>query len=482
MSEHERRQAQFLEGDRRGNLHSSLLEWKAHLDRHQKELEAFLANERALYESRMSEHERRRARAHKAVIISLKAWGDCDKKAFKVQILKAWRRWTQTEGNRARSKQSVHLAVLKFLRGDIRALMSNVTKSWGSYAHHIRLERLRQEDLENQSRHWECFLSEQKRDWRQDVKERQHEAAKAAILRFLEGDSRALLHMCWMHWHRYTEREVVHRVMMQNEESAQSQGEKSAEMIRQLELSLREQERLHDIKVTNDKEKKLAALTSMGLKSSKADMLKYFLVWSAEYQKERQQRLHRMTHNSVLGKFGLYAESRVAKQTSRELLIGCFQEWVRFAHASKLEWHANELASREDMLEDQARMVEELTQERIILSEQLQVVYQQLDAVTDTLQKELRTKEELANELRDANEQMCKVTCSRDKLNASTMSSRATSRTTSPRGNQLNDSVRSHLNDSTSSRFLRRSSSDGSITADKGPRRPWTKRDQATVP
>lgn len=155
---------------------------------------------------------------------------------------------------------------------------------------------------------------------------------------------------------------------------------------------------------------------------------------------------------------------------------------MRLAHASKLEWHANELASREDMLEDQARMVEELTQERIILSEQLQVVYQQLDAVTDTLQKELRTKEELANELRDANEQMCKVTCSRDKLNASTMSSRATSRTTSPRGNQLNDSVRSHLNDSTSSRFLRRSSSDGSITADKGPRRPWTKRDQATVP
>merc|ERR1719247_1365799 len=58
-----------------------------------------------------------------------------------------------------------------------------------------------------------------------------------------------------------------------------------AEELSEMKRSLAAAAAAHDIKVTNDKEKKLAALTYMGLESSKADMMKCFLVWSAEYQK-----------------------------------------------------------------------------------------------------------------------------------------------------------------------------------------------------
>jgi len=278
-------------------------------------------------------------------------------------------------------------------------------------------------------------------------KERQHESAKAAILRFLEGDRRSLQQMCWTHWVHFAEREAVHRGVAERDAQVQdletrleanisrskthllkyvaqmagsandpaflkmvlhqwqlhSKGEKSAEMMRKLELSLREQERLHDIKVTQDKEKKLQALENMGFKSSKAELMKIFLLWSGEYQKDRQKRLHKMAHSSVLEKFGQFTEGQSAKKNAKETLATCFQEWVRDMHKSKHsrmhDWHTSEL-------ENQRTLVAQLTQERILLSEQLQVVYQQLDAVTDTLQKELKTKEELAKELREANEQI----------------------------------------------------------------------------
>merc|ERR1719271_1423887 len=101
----------------------------------------------------------------------------------------------------------------------------------------------------------------------------------------------------------------------------------------------------------------------MGLKSNRAIEMKMFLIWSGIFKKEQQQRLHEIENNKGLSKIALD-------------------------------------------LEAQKCLVEQLSQERLALAEQLTIVYQQLDAVTDTLQKELKTKEGLAKELREANEQI----------------------------------------------------------------------------
>jgi len=198
--------------------------------------------------------------------------------------------------------------------------------------------------------------------------------------------------MCWTHWLHFKQQEDIHR---RHEEA----NANFSEYQRQMELHLREQQRLRDIRDTNNKEKKLSVMMKMGLKSNRAIEMKMFLIWSGIFKKEQQQRLHEIENNKGLSKIALYLEDKHAKSSSKEIKLTYFQEWVRDTHHSRFE--------RKHMdLEAQKCMVEQLSQERLALAEQLTIVYQQLDAVTDTLQKELKTKEGLAKELREANEQI----------------------------------------------------------------------------
>lgn len=105
-----------------------------------------------------------------------------------------------------------------------------------------------------------------------------------------------------------------------------------------------------------------------------------------------------MAQNKALSKLGSWFDSKFTL-SPQDLLIPCLQEWARDAKQSQAEQRFLELT-------EFRAYVEQLSQERLALAEQLTIVYQQLDAVTDTLQKELKTKEELAKELRDANEQI----------------------------------------------------------------------------
>jgi len=499
--------AKFLEGDRKALMHTTFLSWKANyaeakqegwhssnLENKQREMEAFLNDERQRYESALSEMEKRHARAHNTVEYAVFAWGEGQKRALRTTCMKAWQTHSVNAAQLSRAAQNVKISMLKWVEGNKKGLMTMVWHAWFHCAHAERHERERQEALEGQHRQWQGFLEEKECAWQQSAEdalrehnmkqctlmvqkflegdakgllisvvsewkaylnqlfeqERQHEAAKASILRWLEGDKRALTQMCWTHWVHYVELEGHHAAARDGQQQMEdieqrmedhmkkskthllkymaqlmggaqdpafmvalihqwlrhSQGEKSAEMQRQLELQLEEQDRIREIQVTQSKEKKLAAFEAMGLTSGRASLMKYFLIWSAEFQKDRQVRMHKIAHSSVLEKMALYTEANLVKGNAKELITSCFQEWVRDAHQNnhdrKIDWHNNEL--------DHFRgLVDQLTQERIALAEQLQVVYHQLDSVTNTLQKELKTKEELANELREANDQMRKA-------------------------------------------------------------------------
>lgn len=562
--------ARFLAGDRLGLLKEVFAKWKAYyqqvlqenqhadvLDQHKREMEAFLADERHRYERHISELQARLERAHNTVEFSVLAWEGGDNVARKKECFKCWKQFAEDAASQARSRQSVHAAMAKFLLGSKRGLMTEVYKSWKDECAKGRHESLRQEELENLRRQWQSHLDEQQDQWRQSAEdaareasfrsaneamrkwllgetrgllssavkawrdftiknataEKNSEAAKAAVMRWLEGDRRGRLQMCWSHWVHFLMHSGMHRqledanrmveelkaqvddhaaklemhvnkskthllkyfaalgnandpvfmVMILSQWRALAQGEKTAENQRQLELALEEQARLAQIAAEQHKEQKLAALEGMGFKSDKAVKMKAFSVWSLQHQKDRQARLHSIAKNTALEKLGRYLEAKDFEHNAKDLLHLCLKEWIRDCHRSHREGVAGEL----DTLKG---LVQQLTQERLALAEQLQVVYQQLDSVTDTLQKELKTKEELANELREANEQMRKSSITTP--GSATIDIQeiidSASRASSP-GTSFRDFPKTFRRDA-SPAGLRRTSSDGNENEEKKPR------------
>lgn len=154
------------------------------------------------------------------------------------------------------------------------------------------------------------------------------------------------------------------------------------------EEELKKQANLHKIKLAEDKEKKIAALGNMGFKSDKAERMKYFLLWLGVFQKARQMNAYRKKKHSTATKIGMWAIG----YSSKDLLGRYFREWQAASTASKSAAH-RELFNAE---------VDKQRGQILSLREENDFIHQQLTSVMDTLQKELKTKEELANELRDA--------------------------------------------------------------------------------
>lgn len=233
--------------------------------------------------------------------------------------------------------------------------------------------------------------------------ERGEGAVKLAIMRSLKDNKRSRLQTCLSHWMRYHQRQVVRAceqeleinvfvVMIFCQWKYHSFGQKASQGQQQL---LEERRRLHDIEVTRAKEEKIAVLELMGFKNDKTILPRHFLIWSTVWQQARQGRIHRTARNSVLSSM----MRNHGKETDEQLLKTGFWALVTEArHGKSIKDHIH--------TKEELRAAEEERQE---LSCQLEHTYHQLGMLTDTLQKELRTKEELAVTLREANHQMRKA-------------------------------------------------------------------------
>merc|ERR1719464_1254184 len=94
------------------------------------------------------------------------------------------------------------------------------------------------------------------------------------------------------------------------------------------------------------------------------------------------------------------------KRDAEALLASTFSEWHREA---KVLFHQRHHDHAMRSMEDSRSQIAQLEQQRAELQDQLSLYYQQLDLITETLQKELKTKEELAAELRMAYGKMRKT-------------------------------------------------------------------------
>jgi len=130
-----------------------------------------------------------------------------------------------------------------------------------------------------------------------------------------------------------------------------------------------------------------------------------YLNWTILYQMAKQEWEYQLMHEDTVTHYAQYILQKWREHEVTNLMAFCFRE---MALAARDEKHARVKYERQEV----DTWIEQMQLQADQKEEQLQDVYQQVDKITKTLETELRTKEELANELREANNQMRQATFS----------------------------------------------------------------------
>lgn len=210
--------------------------------------------------------------------------------------------------------------------------------------------------------------------------------AQIALAKFLEGDRKGILHVCLLHWSKETQ-DV--RAVRQKEKIVEDEKNR-------FNAFLDQQHR--DWQMSAEEARKEAAMKAVQtiLKKWLAGEKKGLLIMShsswQEYVKKQKAADQQFQAVKVCVLKWVEGDKRALLQT-------CFSSW---SHEARDHSHST-------AIETHQTVTIKLEEERTHLLEQLNLAYSQLDGVTETLQKELKTKEELARELREANENMRKT-------------------------------------------------------------------------
>eukprot|EP00435_Cladocopium_sp_Y103_P026947 s1798_g6.t1 len=373
-----------------------------------------------------------------------------DKKSlWAAAVVNAFKNWMSlTKSEKAeRDREQILADQTKHWEAETDRLRNQFDKEMrGTMTEHERLKAQAQAQTELILRRWlsmnELDISEHFVMWRRYTaatkdSNRKRNAVKDAMSRFLEGERRGVMHSTFTGWKTHVAQaaksnsqirkleEQVERLLRKQEQSVQkygtflasksgpamkglvfrrwfelSQGEKQrAEFEREREVQLEEMARKHKMEETRKKEMRAKALHNLGVKGGRAVLLEVFLAWSYEYQKNKEVRCHKMNENEALMNYSKYILGKKLKEDSHALLASSFSEWRREGKILRHEDAMNTLEERDVYI----------AQLKAGFEEQLALAYQQIDQITETLQKELQTKEELAQELREAYEKNRKI-------------------------------------------------------------------------
>lgn len=265
---------------------------------------------------------------------------------------------------------------------------------------------------------------------------------RAGVLRFCEGDERAAAHVCLLDWrHRAraarTHREEVlerdagirrlhegARTLLAREQGrlleyarllagaegpalalallaawrGLAAGARRAGGLRRLEGALGEQRRLGGLLAARRGHLAAAALRLLGDREGRCLALACLLRWAQAAAAARRGAASERARRALAGRHEGHLQRQAARQDRAALLTACFWELLRSARAQR---QARERGASARRLEEAAGLLPRLREEREGLEEQLAAAYRRVDSVTESLQKELRTKEELATELRE---------------------------------------------------------------------------------
>jgi len=372
-----------LEGAARAMMQLTFVEWKAcsqeqrrgrgdddkiaserrHWEEREKQL--ILEQEQVVQGSQSMEAVLR-GKAHAQSEMMLKKWMGGDSKGTLGTIFVDWRRLKDTVKDKRRRQKSVQDSMQRFLLGEQKGMLSSTFKGWYNM-------------------------------WKSDATHRDAVAK-------LEKQVEALMQKHELHLTKYATilgsgEGAVMKGMVFNSWREVSQGIKSLETEREREVELEEMKRAHDIAASTKLELQAKAALAMGAKSSRLILVEIFMVWKVQYEKEAQERQIKFSHNKAMKEFATQQIMKAFKKDSAALLASCFAEWH---HEGKIMLHQEAHLDAQRRLEEHGVYSEQLQFRVQGLEEQLWAAYRQIDHITETLQKELQTKSELTEELRDA--------------------------------------------------------------------------------
>eukprot|EP00928_Gymnodinium_smaydae_P052850 TRINITY_DN36996_c0_g1_i1.p1 TRINITY_DN36996_c0_g1~~TRINITY_DN36996_c0_g1_i1.p1 ORF type:complete len:1247 (+),score=255.99 TRINITY_DN36996_c0_g1_i1:124-3864(+) len=281
-----------------------------------------------------------------------------------------WRRYLQALARH----EATRLALEKALMGDQRGLVVETLLRWQGFVSSVRIERhLSDKEQEKE---------DAKKRHQTELEKTQEQIAKVSMAMAISGgDSPAFLGVILASWRSHT-----HGVL--TEKRNRRANEVSEELLREQEL-----------RKTQMKEVRLAALRKMGLAGDKALLQEAFLAWSMQAIKRKVELEKGLDRNKVTQRFGDYLVKQRMKSTDSALQQSTLEEWLKIARLSQRDREREDVQGQ---LEEANAYLMQLEQQRGGLEEQLWLAYKQIDHITETLQKELTTKEELAKELREA--------------------------------------------------------------------------------
>jgi len=377
-------------GDAKAGLQMSFMNWRTMTltQKQERHTEDQIAKEKAHWEESAKQWEMKtnaalagaedaqaqlRAKAHATNELMLKQWMGGNAAGMLSTVFADWRRIKEMMASKRRGHKAVMDSIERALMGEKRGTMHSCFTNWSNMAKLQKEGKARIDQLEAQV---EKLIEKQQAHLRQVAMTMG--AAQGPVLL-------AMVLKAWI--------EV-------------SQGVKHLEKEREREVELEEMKRHGEMQRARKKELEAKALISLGMKDNKLVLTEVFTAWCFETEKSLLEHNHKMNANAALHKFADVWILNKMKKDTEGLLACCFTEWHRIGHAL-LHARVLEACDNEARNHEETRIyAQQLEQRNAQLEEQLLISHQQIMHITETLQKELQTKEELTVELRDAYNKM----------------------------------------------------------------------------
>lgn len=379
-----------VECDERGLLHALVLNWaamakaEAAVRREEERLaslegqwQQFMEETQAEHQAHMNEKDlslaQLKEKAHAVSTMILKQWVGGDTAGLVQTSFTEWRRLVTETHLKEEKFNTVKGALMRFIAGDEQG---NLQRCFASWKHHVQMEAV----TLREHRAAQAKIDELESRVQGLLAHREHFIVKYAEA--LGSSAGMLLAMAFSTWRE------------------ECQGAKAfLEAQRQEELRLEELERQRQMAETRRKELRAVAAEALGCHKERVVRAEFFSAWLYLVEREKEAWVQQMNHNEAMLKYSSFVINSKLKSDDASLLAVTFEEWRRDAkHAT----HSKAVDNYEQHLQYTEGKAAQLERKCLEAEEELAQCYSQIDQITETLQKEIKGKEELATELRTA--------------------------------------------------------------------------------
>jgi len=433
----------WAEGEARAYKYNCFLAWKHELAeaiqvrRHEEVLEAqkksfelFLEGEQKKHmkeiDAMKSEEQKRDAEKDAILDYTMSRWNKGETKGILGSALRSWQKVTKELKEHDRKRRAVRTALLSSMAGVAQANLMMAFRQWHGMLEDARRERAMIENINAERKQWEDRELELLRIQRQATSEMEaikanaqakaHAESEMMIRKWLGAEAQGLVSSVFAAWRRLKDRssstfkknkmeDAVKRFLLGEVKGLAMSCFVSWKSWAAMSKKDREVSAVGTdiVQATHDKQLQVRIAGRLGAKTNKLALSEFFLTWKLQHELLRQEQAARSSHKETMKALANQVLMKKWKEDSIGLLALSFMQWR--AEGKALRWDEVKMDLHRQ-LQEYAGLAEDLHFRCNNFEDQLRVAYNQVDSITDTLQKELQTKAELTEELREAYEKM----------------------------------------------------------------------------